>query len=382
MPKSLPSLGAAALAARRRVARWFGRERDPFADSVPGMALSPSERHFADYEAAPLTLRFPDRPDRDVAAWQAQARRKLAELAGYQRGDLVPPAIHDSTTALPGGGTRRRIYLRARRGVDLPIHIIAPKAPTRSAPSGLMPVMICLQGTNSGAHLSWGEVRMPADAEAKGYDFALQAAARGYIAVALEQSCFGERAERSISPRSEAPCVDATMHALLLGRSLLGERAADVSALVDWLIAESAALGADSARIHVMGHSAGGSVALFAAALDERIGAVLACGCIGPIRDTIGRRRDNQGQNVIPGILQWLELADVIGLVAPRPFATVAGEDDPIWPASGARAAIEEARAVYVALGASSRLRVESAPGAHFFRPDESWKALAAAMAG
>ena len=376
MPKSLPSLGAVALAARRRVSRWLGRARDPFADSVPGMALSPSERHFTDYESVPLALRFADRPDRDVAAWQAQARRKLAELAGYQRIDVTPTAIHDSAVPLPGGGVRRRLYLRARRGVDLPIHIIAPSSKT----PGLLPVMICLQGTNSGAHLSWGDVRLPADAEAKGYDFALQATARGYIAVALEQSCFGERAERIIAPRSEAPCVDATMHALLLGRSLLGERAADVSAVVDWLIAESASLGADPARIHVMGHSAGGSVALFAAALDERIGAALACGCIGPIRDTIGRRRDNQGQNVIPGILQWLELADVIGLVAPRPFATVAGESDPIWPAAGARKAVEEARAVYAALGASSRLRVESAPGAHFFRPEESWKALAAAI--
>jgi len=378
MPKSLPSLGAVVLAARRRVARWIGRERDPFAGSVPGMALSPSERHFGDYETAPLALRFAGIPGSDVAAWQAQARRKLAELSGYQRGEAAPTAIHETAMPLQSGGVRRRLYLRARRGVDLPIHVIAPT----SKPSGLLPVMICLQGTNSGAHLSWGEVRVPADADAKGYDFALQAAARGYIAVALEQSCFGERAERIISPRSEAPCVDATMHALLLGRSLLGERAADVSAVIDWLIAERAALGADPARIHVMGHSAGGSVALFAAALDDRIGAALACGCIGPIRDTIGRRRDNQGQNVIPGILNWLELADVIGLVAPRPFATVAGESDPIWPAAGARKAVEEARAVYAALGAAGRLRAESAPGAHFFRPEESWKALAAAIAG
>jgi hypothetical protein len=83
------------------------------------------------------------------------------------------------------------------------------------------PIMICLQGTNTGAHLSWGDVRFPDDIDKKqrGYDVAVQAAKRGYLAVAIEQSCFGERSERQIVPRSAAPCIDATLHAMLLGRS-------------------------------------------------------------------------------------------------------------------------------------------------------------------
>lgn len=376
MAKRLPNARAAALALRRRAARWLGRARDPFADTPPGLALSPSARHFADYDTAPLVLRFAGKPGQDVAAWQGAARRKLAELAGYRREAGRPTTLHQAEFPLADGWTRRRVYLRARKGVDIPIHIVAPPGARRPAP-----VMLCLQGTNTGAHLSWGEVRFPADAEMRGYDFAIQAAARGYLAVAIEQSCFGERAERAIVARSEAPCVDATMHALLLGRSLLGERCSDVAAVIDWIAAERTALGADPARIHVMGHSAGGSAALFAAALDERVGAALACGCLGFIRATIGRRRDNQGQNVIPGILNWMEMADVVGLVAPRPFATVAGESDPIWPAAGAAAVAAEARAIYAGLGAAERLRCVSAPGGHMFRPALSWEAFAAALA-
>ncbi len=375
MPKSLPSLRSAALALKYRAARLLGRPADPFADSAPGMSLSPSARHFADYETAPLALRFAGEPAQDVAAWQKLARGKLAELAGYRRKPSAPRAVQESEFPLPGGGVRRRVYLRARTGVDIPIHIVAPREGARPTP-----VMLCLQGTNSGAHLSWGEVRLPADADMQGYDFALQAASRGYLAVAVEQSCFGERGERALAPRSEAPCVDATMHALLLGRSLMGERCSDVSAVVDWLAAEAATLGIDPARIYAMGHSAGGSVALFAAALDERIAGALACGCIGFIRETIGRRRDSQGQNVIPGILNWMELADIVGLVAPRPFVTVAGERDPIWPASGAAAVCDEARAIYAARGAAARLRCVSAPGAHMFRPEPSWKEFVAAI--
>lgn len=362
------------MALRNRALRLLGRPVNPFADTPSGLCLSPSQRHFPDYDQAPLKLRFQTLQPTDVRAWQAKAREKLAELAGYQRATSIPEVVGDEIFPLPGGLVRRRIYLRIRQGVDIPIHLVA--SPDSAFPK---PVMLCLQGTNSGAHISWGEARFPADLEkAEGsYAFALQAAERGYLAIAIEQSCFGERAEKAIRPRSAAPCVDAMMHALLLGRSLMGERCSDVSAVIDWLHAAAAALQIDTARIHAMGHSAGGSVALFSAALDERIAAVLACGCIGYIRDTIGRRRDDQGQNVIPGILSWMEMGDVIGLVAPRPLVSVAGEQDPIWPADGAAAVFADANSIYHALNAANRIVLVQEAGAHFFRPRISWSIFA-----
>ena len=228
--------------------------------------------------------------------------------------------------------------------------------------------MICLQGTNSGAHISWGETRVPDDADkkAKGYDIALQAARRGYLAVAVEQSGFGERIERDPDLQSEGSRVDAAMRAFLLGRTLIGERCSDISSVVDWLVDQQAALAIDPARIHIMGHSGGGTVAMYATALDVRIAAVLACGCLGFIRDTIGRRRDIQGQQVIPGILNWMETADIVGLVAPRAFVTVAGETDHIWPASAARHVVQEARAIYAALGAAGQIDCAGASGGIF----------------
>lgn len=380
MPKRRPSLAALRLAARHRLYRLLGRSLGPWAEPPPGLDLSPSARHFADYERAPLELRFAARSHADPVAWQQAARSRLAALTGFTLPDAIPEARMRETVPLPGGLQRMHLYLRAGPGVDIPVHII--RAESSAEVSG--PVMLCLQGTNSGTHLSWGEARFPADLEktAGDYAYALQAVANGYIAVAIEQSCFGERAERQIVPRSAAPCVDATMHALLLGRCLLGERCADVSAVVTWLSANAGKLGIDATRIHAMGHSAGGTVALFAAALDPRISAVMACGCIGPIRETIGRRRDDQGQNVVPGILNWMDMGDVVGLIAPRPFASAAGESDPIWPAAGARAVFDEAAMVYEAFGARDRLCLHSEPGGHRFRPNASWAALAAAVGG
>lgn len=359
------------LAARRRLQRLAGGPVDPFADVPAGLNLSPSLRHFHDYSLAPLRLRFASGAFTDAAAWQQQARMKLAELAGFEQSAAVPGIVARQTFPLPGRLVRERIYLRARDGVDIPVHLIGPAA----MPAAPRPVMLCLQGTNTGAHNSWGERKFPADFEKAGDDYAiaLQAAAHGYLAVAIEQSCFGERAERQISPRSEAPCVDASMHAFLLGRSLLGERCSDVAAVINWLEAQSATQGIDLRRLHAMGHSSGGSVALFAAALDSRIQAVLACGCIGFIRETIGRRRDNQGQNVIPGILNWMEMGDILGLVAPRALVSVAGESDPIWPAGGAAAVFAEAREIHRKFGSENLLKLTVVSGGHHFRPTPSW---------
>ena len=129
MTRRLPSLRTAALALRNRAARWIGRSADPFGDTPPGLALSPSARHFAYYETAPLALRFASGRIADAALWQAAARAKLAELAGYGRGANPPAVLHDSELPLGAGGIRRRAYLRARNGVDIPIHIVAPRAP-------------------------------------------------------------------------------------------------------------------------------------------------------------------------------------------------------------------------------------------------------------
>lgn len=362
------------LAARRRWSLWRTGDFNPYTSPV-GAHLSPSERHFADYDRVAPALSWRRAGRGDARAWQDTARHKLAELMGYARIDSSPQAHSIEEHRLDGGLRRQSLYLRISPAQDIPIHLIWDPA---RVPHKRWSPILCLQGTNSGAHLSWGEARFPSDPPKTvgGYDFGRQAARRGYLAVCIEQSCFGERRERRLYPRSAAPCIDAANHALLLGRCLLGERVADVSAVIDWLFAESHDWDIDRERLYLMGHSAGGSVALFAAALDLRVAAVLASGCIGYVRDTIARRRDDQGQNVIPGILRWFELDDVVALCAPRPLLTVSGHQDHIWPYAGAQHVIESARTVYAMFGAESRLAAQPAEGGHRFYPDIAWLAF------
>jgi dienelactone hydrolase len=126
-----------------------------------------------------------------------------------------------------------------------------------------------------------------------------------------------------------------------------------------------------------LGHSSGGSTALLAAALDPRLDGVVASGCVGYIRDTLMKRADGGGQNVIPGILHWLEMDDVVALCAPRPTLLISGATDHIWPAEGMKAVADSAAAVFAAVGAEDRLACVSTRGGHRFYPDETWRAVA-----
>lgn len=371
-----PWIAARLLALKRRLALALGRNFDPYPPPPPGAALSPSAAHFAAYARAPLRLAWGRAGIADAKDWQAAARAKLAALTGYDVERPAPEARQVTDSRLDSGGAqgpllRRRVYLRVREAADVPIDVIWPEGAAEP-----LPVMLCLQGTNAGAHLSWGEARMPADPLkiAAGLDHARRAAARGYAAVCIEQSCFGERRERQLAKRSADPCIDAANHALLLGRTLIGERATDVSSVIDWLAMGAAGPALEVGRLHAVGNSAGGTAAVFAAALDARIGAVLAGGCVGFFRETIARRADASGQNVVPGILEWLEFDDVLALIAPRPVFAISGDADHIFPAAGVKAVIDSARAVYAALGAGHALRAATARGGHRFYPEESWR--------
>ena len=373
-------IAAYRIALRRRLALLIKGEFHPHPAPPADVELSPSLAHARALDAAPLRLSWSRAGIADPHAWQAEARAKLGALAGYPLRRAAPIARHRAEHPLPGGFKRRRFYLRLWNGADAPIDAVWREG------DGRRPVMICLQGTNSGSHLSWGEVRMPPDPAkiAGGGDFARQAAARGYLAICLEQSCFGERAERHIAPRSASATIDTANHAFLLGRSLLGERAADVSSLMDWLVGGAPDLGlaVDPARIFVMGNSAGGSVALHAASLDVRVAGVLASGCVGFVRDTIARRRDDSAQNVVPGLLNWLEMDDVVALVAPRPLLAISGVRDHIFPYAGAAAVVESARRVYRAIGADRNLAAVSAEGPHRFYPEVAWPAFERLVGG
>jgi hypothetical protein len=357
---------------RRRIRYFRGEPEAVWPVPPAGVYLNPSDADFAAYAHAPLALTWTRAGGADAAAWQEKVRVKLRELMGAPPASRSPgmplvAAIHE----MPNGLRRQTYYLPSAPRRHVPLTIVWNPATANRA----LPLMICLQGHNSGAHISWGEIRVAIDAQRieHGSDYALQAVHHGHVAMCIEQIAFGERREKAIGHCWDHTCVDACNRAFLLGRTLLGERVADISIAIDWLHSRPQGLPAiDLGSIYAMGNSAGGETALYAAVLDTRIAATIASGCVGAWRKTSGARMTCP-DTVVPGVLGWIEYSDVVALCAPRPLLVVSGISDHIYPYALATECAEEARPVYAAMNAADRLKTVAGPAGHRFYPDLAW---------
>lgn len=223
-------------------------------------------------------------------------------------------------------------------------------------------------------HISLG--RGSSEAEQKdiagGRDFALQAVGQGYAALAMEQRCFGERRDARPADMIHHPsrnCNHASMVALLLGRSMVGERVWDVSRAVDALAAFPEV---DTTRVACMGNSGGGTITYYAACLEPRIGAAMPscsfCTYVGSIGSI-----DHCVDNYIPGALKHFEMADLAALIAPRPLIIVAGRTDNIFLIDCVKQAADKARMIYNAAGVPDNVRLVVGDAGHQFYPDPAW---------
>ena len=330
--------------------------------------FAPEIAHQALLAKAPRILKF------DTSAypreWVSSARRTFKQLLGAMPGPCAPNLQLTGEGAFPGCRSLNFTFT-SEPGADVPCTLLVPDG--REKP----PVVICLQGHSSGAHISLGKSLYPGDAESieGDRDFALQAVQQGFAALVLEQRCFGQRRDRRGGERVGNECHHATMTALLLGRTMAGERVLDVSRAIDALALLPVADQLDLARIGIMGNSGGALISYYAAAMDLRISAVMpSCGLCTYVASigSIGHCADNY----VPGILQYFEMADLAGLIAPRPLVVVSGRTDPIFPLPGVEQYIADVREIYAWLEAPEKLRWVIGEGGHRFYADPGWKAF------
>jgi hypothetical protein len=361
------------LEAQQRWRRLWGRE-DLASPRVPEwVELSPSIGDLAAYEYARLALSWSGWEDKSAPlGWQAEVRAKLGALLG----DTLPPvknsrSFQGAQEKVTQDIRRKTTYIPTALGRHTAVTMVWSARRARER----LPIMLCMQGHTSGAHISWGEARHPMDIQRikNGGDYALQAVENGFVAACVEQLCFGERGEREVAHRWDHPCVDACNRQLLMGGTVLGARVADLSQVIDWLQSgDFVGAHIDASRVYAMGNSAGGESALFAMAMDCRISGAMVSGCVGNWRETSGRRRTCP-DTVVPGVLNWFEYSDVIGLCAPRGLVVVSGRKDHIYPFGLARKCVQDAAEIFAACNAQDRLIALEGAAGHQFYPELSW---------
>ena len=218
-------------------------------------------------------------------------------------------------------------------------------------------------------HISLGAPKYPGDEETISggdRDFARQIVKRGQAALALDQRGFGERGGTPKGPACQQPAVQA----LLLGRTLIGERCWDISRAIDAVLAHFPQIDGD--RIALMGNSGGGTATIYAAALDERITAAMpSCAFCGYL-PSIGAQH-HCICNYVPGILKDFDMGDLGALIAPRSLVVVSGQGDGIFPIDSAREQAEITRAAYRAAGAPDQFEQVVGAQGHRFYANDAW---------
>jgi len=329
--------------------------------------LSPSEHHRHLMSQSVPSLSY---AGGDVLPWQQRLRRKLRQLVGDMPARRVPLAPRQVWRREHPLGMIEKVVFTSEPHVDVPAYICLPK--NRRPPYTFM---ICLQGHSTGMHNS---IAVQREHELKPHkvegdrDFALGCMHRGIAALCIEQRAFGERREQKQKSVSSHGCHDATMQALMLGRTLIGERVYDVDRAIDYLGQRG---DADMRRIGVMGNSGGGTISVFAAALLPRISFAMPSCYFCTFQDSI-MSICHCADNYIPGLLKYAEMSDIMGLFAPKPLVIVAGEEDPIFPIEATRRAFHALRRIYKACKAGAHCHLVVGSEGHRFYAKEAWPAM------
>jgi dienelactone hydrolase len=315
------------------------------------------------YTGAPRRLRFQARTRGQAEEWQRTLRAKLTDLIGgfpSQRQPLRPVTLE--TRTFPAY-RREKIVFDSRPGVSVVAYLLLPeRAQTPAA------TMICVPGHGRGVDDIVGideEGRERNDKAGYQHDFAIQVVEAGMAAVAIEPMGFGCRrdpinARQSLSRKA---CDPAAGGALLVGETMIAWRVWDVMRTLDYIATRPEL---DSSRVGCMGISGGGTVTLFSTALEPRIRVALVSGYLNTFRDSVGSLA-HCIDNYVPGILNWAEMHDIAGLIAPRPLFVESGEKDNIFPIEASIESFNQVREIYRIFQAADRVEQEVFPGEHSF---------------
>lgn len=306
----------------------------------------------------------------DVVKWQCKLKRRLLQLVGGMPDKRVNLNVRTLWQREYPLGFIEKIVFTSEPYADVPAYVCLPK---NVSPPYIF--VICLQGHTSGMHNSIGVDR---DNETKPLkvegdrDFAIGCLKRGYAALCIEQRSFGERKERIQKQVSPHGCHDAAMQALMLGKTLIGERVFDVERAIDYLETRG---DVNMKRIGVMGNSGGGTITMFSSALLSRIAFAMPscyfCSFCASIMSIY-----HCADNYIPSLLKYAEMSDVMGLHAPKPVVIVAGRKDTIFPIYGTKKEFAKLKRIYAAFGAEDRCHLVIGQGGHRFYENLAWSVM------
>jgi len=297
----------------------------------------------------------------DLAAWRTRCRARIDSLLGPMPG-RVPLRLETVESIECDGYRRDKVVFDTEQMMSVPAYLLVPH--DRVAPG---PAVLAAHGHGPGKAEAVGLERTGTP----NADYAHQSARRGYVVLAPDLRCFGERLDWN--PDDHYACDTNLVHAVMAGISPLTQNLWDLARCLDVLAAHPLV---DPERIGMVGLSYGGTVTLFLAALDPRVAAAVVSGYFSSWAESHKMPWNMCGSQVLPGMLGQLEHVDLGALVSPRPLLIESGTHDDLFPATVAAAEVERLRAVYAADGAADRLVHDVFEGVHEWHGVEAFAFL------
>jgi dienelactone hydrolase len=160
-------------------------------------------------------------------------------------------------------------------------------------------------------------------------------ARRGYVVIAVDACCFGERNGHGPSAeKGGAGEMTASKFNLWVGRTLWGMMLRDDLMALDYLCSRPEV---DARRIGVTGISMGATRTWWLMALDERLKAGVAVCCLTRYQNLAAAEglKYHGIYYFVPGMLRHFDTEAVVALAAPRPLLFLSGEEDAGSPVEG-----------------------------------------------
>ncbi len=257
---------------------------------------------------------------------------------------------------------RERVRLTALPGLSFAAYVLIPKKHRDRYPA-----VLAIHGHGYGSREIVGltpDGEVNKEAPNIHGNFAIQLVKRGMLVVAPDVIGFGERMldeDQGKDPRRNSSCYKLATSLLLYGKTLTGLRTAELLTALDYLAARA---DVERSQIGAMGFSGGALLAWICASLNERIRATVLTGFPGTFKGTI-MEVFHCVDNYTPGLLAQAELPEWISLISPRGLFVESAADDPIFPSTSAREAIEWLRTRYEEDGSADRFAFDTFEGVH-----------------
>jgi len=226
------------------------------------------------------------------AEWRADLMQRVKGLLGpFPERTLVQDRIYNQT--LHQGLFAERVVFESEPGIVIPAMFAAP-----AEWQAYLPVVLYVDEWGKAAGLKNGMI-----------DALLKA---GLAVFAIDVRGVGETA---------AADFEAATNALMTDRPLFGQRVYDVLRALDCLWRRIyIGVQIDKGRIACLGRGAGGLLALYAAALDERLAAAALWETPLSYRSLITERPDFPASVYLFDVLNHFDVHDLMAALAPRPL--------------------------------------------------------------